>query len=171
MITAEKCAYNENVVYDYEMDVYKSYRGILMEVERKAKNKNSILTNLRKYHNDTTSTQNENDHKTLDDSVASAGNNVPVEYKIDDIMNLLDKLNDKVVDNLKSNVFDLPLHQIYGQLMLYLINSRPLPSNLIVCEVCSNLHAKVERCEHPFHKEYEKLRTVTEQLSKKLKIK
>lgn len=164
----KKCAYDEHTVYGYEMGVYKTYRGILMEMERKAKNKNGILMNLRKFHDNIADKNGENEHKIANDDPKSTGHNTLNEYKIGDIMNILDKLHDKLIRNLKLSTFDLSLHQIYGQLMVYLINSKPVPSNFFVCEVCANLVVKTERCEHPFHKEYEKLRVVTEKLSKKL---
>lgn len=155
--SGRKCSYDENRVYGFETKVYKDFRNILAEIERKIKNKNQILMSVNKVSTVKTPNNNEQENKKTN--------------KMDDIMKMLDRLDDELIANLEENKFNFHLHKIYGELLILLQNSRPIPADFFVCGICSNLVAKNESCEHPFHKEYKKLKEITEKLSKKLNIK
>lgn len=93
-----------------------------------------------------------------------------IQFSLSDITNLLFQLNNDFTFALKNNQdIDslLVFHQYYAR-CLTVYNKKSQTITLNVCLVCS--HVYEQKCEHPFHEKYEKLRAITQQMKNKLKI-
>lgn len=92
-----------------------------------------------------------------------------LEFSYSDISNLLFQLNNDFTSSLKDKQdIDslLILHQYYAQCLTVYNKSKQIIT-LNVCQVCSHIYE--QKCEHPFHDKYKKLRLIAEQMKNKFK--